>query len=184
VTIAGPTTDIPLFPLNTVLFPGGLLSLRVFERRYLDLVRDCARTGGGFGVCLILHGRESGEPAVPAAIGTLANIVDFYTETGGLLGICVRGSRRFHVERSRVRDNGLAHGEVAYSELVFRRDVGLKLVGFSARMHLFTGPQIDERDQHIVAAIEFQYAVLNQGLRHAFYLHLQIFSTLAKRSTT
>jgi len=114
VTIAGPTTDIPLFPLNTVLFPGGLLSLRVFERRYLDLVRDCARTGGGFGVCLILHGRESGEPTVPAAIGTLANIVDFYTETGGLLGICVRGSRRFHVERSRVRDNGLAHGEVAF----------------------------------------------------------------------
>jgi Lon protease-like protein len=106
--------DIPLFPLNTVLFPGGLLNLRVFERRYLDLVRDCARSGGGFGVCLILHGREVGEAAVPAAIGTLANIVDFYTQPDGLLGICVSGSRRFHVERSRVRDNGLAHGEVAF----------------------------------------------------------------------
>jgi len=114
VTIPGPTTDIPLFPLNTVLFPGGLLNLRIFERRYLDMVRDCARNGGGFGICLILQGRESGEPAVPAAIGTLANIVDFYTQPDGLLGICVSGSRRFHVGRSRVRDNGLAHGEVAF----------------------------------------------------------------------
>jgi len=91
--------DIPLFPLNTVLFPGGLLSLRVFERRYLDLVRDCARNGGGFGVCLILQGREVGEAAVPAAIGTLAHIVDFYTQPDGLLGICVNGGRRFHVGR-------------------------------------------------------------------------------------
>ena len=108
------TSDIPLFPLNTVLFPGGRLTLRVFERRYLDLVRDCARSGGGFGVCLILHGLEAGEPAVPAAIGTLAQIVDFYTQPDGLLGICVCGGRRFHVERSRVRDNGLAHGEVTF----------------------------------------------------------------------
>jgi hypothetical protein len=108
----GAALDIPLFPLNTVLFPGGLLNLRVFERRYLDLVRDCARGGAGFGVCLILQGREVGEAAVPAAIGTLAQIVDFYTNPDGLLGICVSGGRRFHVERSRVRDNGLAHGEV------------------------------------------------------------------------
>ena len=108
------TSDIPLFPLNTVLFPGGHLTLRVFERRYLDLVRDCARSGGGFGVCLILHGREAGEPAVPAAIGTRAQIVDFNTQPDGLRGICGRGGRRFHVERSRVRDNGLAHGEVAF----------------------------------------------------------------------
>jgi uncharacterized protein len=110
----GPKTDIPLFPLNTVLFPGGLLNLRVFEQRYLDLVRDCARSGAGFGICLILHGREAGEPAVPAAIGTLAHIVDFYTQPDGLLGICVSGARRFRVERSRVRDNGLAHGEVEF----------------------------------------------------------------------
>jgi len=113
MAIAG-MQDIPLFPLNTVLFPGGLLNLRVFERRYLDLVRDCARNGSGFGICLILHGREVGEAAVPAAIGTLAHIVDFYTQPDGLLGICVNGGRRFHVQRSRVRDNGLAHGEVDF----------------------------------------------------------------------
>jgi Lon protease-like protein len=104
--------DIPLFPLNTVLFPGGQLSLRIFEARYLDLVRDCSRSGNGFGVCLILHGSETGDPAAPAAVGTLAHIVDFYTLPDGLLGICASGGRRFHVERSRVRDNGLAHGQV------------------------------------------------------------------------
>ena len=112
MTATAPTLDIPLFPLSTVLFPGGLLSLRVFERRYLDMVRDCARGGDGFGVCLILQGREVGEPAIPAAIGTLAHIVDFYTLPDGLLGIRASGGRRFRVDRSRVRDNGLAHALV------------------------------------------------------------------------
>jgi len=108
------SADIPLFPLNAVLFPGGPLSLRIFERRYLDLVRDCTRNGSGFGVCLILQGREAGEPAVPAAVGTFARIVDFYTLEDGLLGIRASGGARFRVERSRVRDNGLAHGEVQF----------------------------------------------------------------------
>ena len=105
-------TGLPIFPLNTVLFPGGALSLRIFERRYLDLVRDCARDGAGFGVCLILEGREAGEPALPAAVGTLARIVDFSTTPDGLLGIRALGTQRFRLARSRVRDNGAAHGEV------------------------------------------------------------------------
>lgn len=109
-----PSADIPLFPLNTVLFPGGLLTLKVFERRYLDLVRDCTRDGAGFGVCLILQGREAGEPSTPAAFGTLARIVDFFTLPDGLLGISAEGGQRFHVEHTRVRDNGLVHGEVRF----------------------------------------------------------------------
>lgn len=109
-----PLVDIPLFPLSAVLFPGGPLSLRIFERRYLDLVRDCARDGAGFGVCLILAGREAGEPAVPAAIGTLARITDFCTLPDGLLGISAEGGERFQVATTRVRDNGLVHGEVRF----------------------------------------------------------------------
>ncbi|HEY6544165.1 MAG TPA: LON peptidase substrate-binding domain-containing protein [Dokdonella sp.] len=105
-------TDLPLFPLDAVLFPGGPLSLRIFEPRYLDLVRDCSRTGSGFGVCLILEGREAGAPAVPAAIGTVARIDDFYTLPDGLLGIGAIGGERFQVATTRVRDNGLVHGEV------------------------------------------------------------------------
>jgi Lon protease-like protein len=113
-TAAVAPSDIPLFPLNSVLFPGGTLSLRIFERRYLDLVRDCARNDVRFGVCLILHGREAGEAAVPAAVGTLAHIVDFYTSDDGLLGIRAEGGARFRVGHTRVRDNGLVHGQAQF----------------------------------------------------------------------
>jgi Lon protease-like protein len=109
-----PLADIPLFPLSAVLFPGGPLNLRIFERRYLDLVRDCSRSGSGFGVCLILEGREVGEPAVPAAIGTLARITDFCTLPDGLLGISAEGGERFQVASTRVRSDGLVHGEVRF----------------------------------------------------------------------
>ncbi|MBL8297251.1 MAG: LON peptidase substrate-binding domain-containing protein [Rhodanobacteraceae bacterium] len=105
---------MPLFPLNAVLFPGGTLSLRIFEPRYLDLVRECTRNDSGFGVCLILAGREAGEPATSAAVGTLARIEDFYSLPDGLLGIRARGSRRFRVASTRVRDNGLVHGLVRW----------------------------------------------------------------------
>ena len=110
------TTELPLFPLSTVLFPGGRLELRIFERRYLDMVRDCMRAGGGFGVCVIVRGREAGEPAIPAAYGTLARITDFSTLPDGLLGIVAAGTRAFHVARTRVRDTGLVIGEVALRE--------------------------------------------------------------------
>jgi Lon protease-like protein len=101
---------MPLFPLSSVLFPGGKLQLRIFEPRYIDLVRECTRYGTGFGVCLILQG--AGEPAVPAAIGTMARIHDFHTDEGGLLGIVATGGQRFRVARSRARSDGLLRGEV------------------------------------------------------------------------
>lgn len=108
------TDELPLFPLSTVLYPGGRLALRIFEPRYLDLVRECTRAERGFGVCRILQGHEAGEPAVPAAVGTLATIVDFSHGADGLLGIVVAGGRRFRVARTRVRSNGQLRGEVAW----------------------------------------------------------------------
>jgi len=106
--------SLPLFPLHSVLLPGAALALRVFERRYLDLVRDCGRSGGGFGVCLILEGEEAGAPATPAAFGTEALIEDFDLGADGLLSLRVRGHRRFRVVRTRVRDNGLVMADVAW----------------------------------------------------------------------
>ena len=100
-------SPLALFPLKTVLVPGGALGLRVFEPRYLDLVRDCGRSGDGFGVCLILEGQEVGAVAATAAFGTEARIEDFGTGDDGLLTLRVRGRRRFHVQQTRVRDNGL-----------------------------------------------------------------------------
>jgi Lon protease-like protein len=104
--------DVPLFPLRTVLFPGGQLALRIFEPRYLDMVRECARQDSGFGICLILQGRETGAPAVPAAVGTIARITDFHTGGDGLLAIVVEGGTRFRVARSRARSDGLLRGSV------------------------------------------------------------------------
>lgn len=108
------TETLPLFPLHAVLLPGAGLDLRVFERRYLDLVRDCGRSGQGFGVCLILEGNEAGQPATPVAYGTEARIEDFNTGRDGLLALRVRGGRRFHVVQTRVRDNGLVVGQVQW----------------------------------------------------------------------
>lgn len=107
-------SELPLFPLSSVLFPGGSLGLRIFEPRYLDLIRRCGRSGEGFGICLILEGSEAGAPAIPAALGTEAAIVDFAMTDDGLLGITVEGRRRFHVERTRVRADGLIVADVRW----------------------------------------------------------------------
>lgn len=115
--------SLPLFPLRAVLVPGASLGLRVFERRYLDLVRECGRSGRGFGICLILAGEEAGAPATPAAFGTEACIEDFGSGEDGVLTLKVRGARRFHVERSRVRDNGLLVAEVRWCGAEVREEL-------------------------------------------------------------
>ena len=108
------TADIPLFPLSAVLYPGGSLSLRIFEPRYIDLIRECSRDSSGFGVCLILEGSEVGAAVLPAAIGTLARITDFYTLPDGLLGISAEGGERFQVVQTRVRHNGQIRADVRF----------------------------------------------------------------------
>ena len=97
--------EIPLFPLGTVLFPGGPLPLRIFETRYIDLVSRCLRDGSGFGVVLIREGAEAGGPALTFDVGTYARIVDFSRQDDGLLGIRAQGERRFRIlQRRRARD--------------------------------------------------------------------------------
>jgi Lon protease-like protein len=103
---------IALFPLNTVLFPGGVLPLRVFETRYMDMVRDCMREETPFGVCLITQGGETGQPAQTEAIGCLARIGDWDMEQLGVLSIRCRGIQRFRVVERSVESNGLQRAEV------------------------------------------------------------------------
>ena len=107
--------EIPLFPLGTILFPGGPLPLRIFETRYIDLVRRCMRDGSGFGVVMILDGAEAGDGAATICnVGTYARIVDFSQQPDGLLGIEARGERRFRIlERRRAKD-GLHLADVAW----------------------------------------------------------------------
>jgi len=104
--------QLPLFPLNVVLFPGGPLPLRIFETRYLDMVRRCLRESTGFGVVLIRAGAEAGGDASFVDIGTEATIVDFDRLEGGLLGITCRGRGRFRVLDAGRQDDGLYVGRV------------------------------------------------------------------------
>jgi hypothetical protein len=99
--------EIALFPLNTVLFPGGPLPLRIFEPRYVDMVRRCMRQRSCFGVVLIRAGAEVGAVMSIADVGTSARIVDFYQLQDGLLGITCRGEHRFRVLSRHVQPDGL-----------------------------------------------------------------------------
>ncbi|MFI4891348.1 MAG: LON peptidase substrate-binding domain-containing protein [Steroidobacterales bacterium] len=102
---------IPLFPLNIVLFPGGPLPLRIFETRYLDMVRLCMRNSTGFGVVLIRSGGEVGY-AETYDVGTTAKIVDFHQLQDGLLGLSCVGEQRFRIHSRRRQSDGLNIGEV------------------------------------------------------------------------
>ena len=104
------TAEIALFPLGTVLFPGGPLPLRIFEPRYLDMVSNCLRRERPFGVCLIRAGSEVGQPADPYRIGTLARIADWDRDDRGLLTIDTVGETRFRVADTRAAPDGLLLG--------------------------------------------------------------------------
>jgi len=103
---------MPLFPLRTVLFPEGFLPLRIFEQRYLSMVRDCARNDSEFGVCLIIEGEEAIAPVRTAQVGTLARIVDWYTLEDGLLGVSATGTRRFLLRNTHRQEDGLQLGAI------------------------------------------------------------------------
>jgi len=107
---------IPLFPLNTVLFPGGILPLKIFEARYLDLVSECLRTNKEFGICLISSGDEVAGSAKCYEIGTMAKIIDWDKRDDGLLEIVVEGGQRFRLLDKRERANHLAEGDVLLIE--------------------------------------------------------------------
>jgi Lon protease-like protein len=93
-----------------VLFPGGRLPLRIFERRYMDMASACLREKSPFGVCLIREGAEVGAPATPHAVGTLASIGEWDMEQLGVLQIVAQGGQRFRVLEQRIQPDGLLRG--------------------------------------------------------------------------
>ena len=103
--------QVPLFPLNTVLFPGDPLPLRIFEPRYVAMVRDCVRDDAPFGVLLIKEGAETG-PASTHEVGTLARRTDWYQGSDGLLGVTAVGLQRFRVVSSHRENSGLNVGTI------------------------------------------------------------------------
>jgi len=104
--------NIPIFPLHTVLYPGGALPLRIFEPRYLDMVGECLRNDTGFGVCLISEGKETGEAAESFETGTFGTISYWQQLPDGLLGITVRGEQRIQMISHEITSDRLCMAEV------------------------------------------------------------------------
>jgi uncharacterized protein len=115
-------TALPLFPLKTVLFPGGLLPLKVFEQRYIDMTKACLRDAQPFGVCLITRGEEVAQrnqlgavaPADFALIGTQARIVSWDMPQLGILHLQTEGGTRFQVQSSSITGDGLVVAQVTH----------------------------------------------------------------------
>ena len=108
----GRQVQLPIFPLGTVLYPGGLLPLRVFEARYMDMVKDCIRDDRAFGICSITSGAEVGAPAAYATVGTIAKIVSWDMPQLGILNLVTEGGSRFNATSREVTAAGLALAEV------------------------------------------------------------------------
>jgi Lon protease-like protein len=110
------TTELfPLFPLHTVLFPGGPLPLRVFEPRYLDMVSMCMKEERSFGVLLMQSGSETGDVKT-VAVGTKARVSDWYQGSDGILGITAMGLERFRLHSCSRQDDGLYVGSISSLE--------------------------------------------------------------------
>ena len=104
--------ELPLFPLNTVLFPATLLPLRIFEPRYVDLIGRCMRDNSGFGVVALMSGAETGRAGQTHRTGTIARIIDFDQGADGLLNIVIRGDERFHVRDTTTQADNLLLGKI------------------------------------------------------------------------
>lgn len=107
-----PAAELPLFLLNTVLFPGGRLTVRVFEKRYFDMVTACLKSNRPFGVCLIKRGNEVGGAADPQDVGTFARIAQCDLEQPGILQVTARGEGRFRIQETNLQKDQLVLARV------------------------------------------------------------------------
>lgn len=103
---------LPLFPLQTVIFPGGLLPLRVFEPRYMEMVTQAISDHAAFGICAIREGRDIDVAAKHYTVGTLVRVVDWDMPQPGILHIQTQALERFVVRSSHTESNGLRIGDV------------------------------------------------------------------------
>ena len=140
---------LALFPLNTVLFPGSILPLQIFEQRYLNLIKECMRQQTGFVTVLISEGREVGAAPQIYSVGCYVEIIDWQSLANGLLGISIQAKYRVRLSHSSVRDDGLLFAEAA----TVKNDL--------------------EDNRQLPPAFEPLAEVLRQLLQHPFAQHYQ-----------
>ncbi len=136
--------SLDLFPLTTVLFPGGLLPLKIFEQRYLDMAKACLAGDAAFGVCLIRAGREVGEPATPFGVGCSAKIIDWDMPQLGVLHVIARGEQRFRIAHYQANPKGLLQGEVELIDNEPRLDIPDEFVDCANLLKIIVG-RVGER---------------------------------------
>lgn len=139
---------LPIFPLQTVLFPGGVLPLRIFEARYMDMTTQCLRDDTVFGVNLIADGAEVGQPAQPHPVGVSARITSWDMAQPGLLQVVTVGERRFRILRTEVGANRLLMADV---EWLADPPVVALPEGFSALVSLLSAIIEDAGEAHFPA---------------------------------
>jgi uncharacterized protein len=146
----------PLFPLNTVLFPGGVLPLRVFEQRYMEMTKACLRDDTLFGVCLIREGGEVGQPAVPEPVGCTARITDWDMQQLGVLQIRAEGQYRFRILSA--EDNG--HGLLlARAELIAAEEPAAVPAHLAGCANVLRAVVSDVGEKTFTQPLEFDNAV-------------------------
>ena len=147
---------LPLFPLNTVVFPGGQLPLRIFEQRYLDMVKQAIADNTPFGICAIREGTETGTPAVPYAIGTRVRITDWDMPQTGILHIETQALERFVIRSTQTEPGGLLIGSV---EAVSSEDVAAVPDDLELAVEILRHIIDEYGDAHFPAPHEFDNAV-------------------------
>ena len=105
-------STLPLFPLNTIVFPGGKLPLRIFEQRYLDMIKQAIANDTPFGICAIQEGAETGTPAIPYEVGTVMRVTDWDMPETGILQIETIALDRFVIRSTHAEPDGLLMGKV------------------------------------------------------------------------
>jgi hypothetical protein len=123
------TFELPVFALRTVLFPGGVLPLKIFEQRYMRMAKDCLKLDLPFGVCLIAEGQEVGAPATPHGVGTTARISTWDMPQLGVLQVTARGEQRFRILERRTETDGLVRATAEWIAPEPRREVPEQLLG-------------------------------------------------------
>jgi len=157
--------EIPLFPLRTVLYPGGPLPLRIFETRYVDMVGRCLKQNLGFGVVAQLENHGEDRLALHQ-VGTLARIVDWYQFDDGLLGITAVGETRFLLTETHRQDDGLNLGHVEFLE----PEAPLPMPSrFTALLTLL---------ENVMAELEPQYRFIEKNFEDAVWVSYRLAEVL------
>ena len=154
---------LPLFPLSSIVLPGGQLPLRIFEPRYLSMVRMCLRTESDFGICLIETGSEVGQLASPYPYGTRVQIVDWDLDESGLLMIVTQGVQRFRTVNTSVSEDGYLLGEVELLSIEQEATLPQKFCGLSQLLQRAlknVGPLIEYKETDFEDAVWVSYRLV------------------------